>query len=440
MSRIRLFQKRGVALPHHKVTAKLQTVKMPLSKKLYIPLQQHTGAPCEPVVQKKDEVEKGQLLGKMSAAVCAPIYSPASGKVTGVTTVDLPGKFQVETLVIKTAEEQPEQTFSQPQVIDRESYLKAVEDSGVVGLGGAGFPTAAKLGRKKAGEIKLLLVNGAECEPYIATDDRTMIEEDEYVRAGVLATLDSMQIPRGVIAIEKNKPEAIMRMKQIFRDEPRMEVFVLPAKYPQGGKKILIQVVCGDEVPTSGSSSSLGVMVMNVTSLSVIGKYIETGEPLLTKRLTVAGGALKSPQNVEVAIGTPVEEVIEFCGGFTETPKKIVAGGPMMGHAIADLSMPVTKQINAILCLTAEEIQDSLEEPCIRCGKCIDACPLGLSPVEIVEAYDDRDVDALAALYAESCMNCGVCSFVCPAKRRLSTKTSQARKFYLSEVRKNGTK
>ena len=324
-----------------------------------------------------------------------------------------------------------------PHLRDRESFIAAVRACGLVGLGGAGFPTGVKLAPKNPDALDTLIINAAECEPYITADNREMLENGDTVISGIMAVKKYLNIPRAVIAIERNKPEAMDLMFSLTRGDPSLEVLPLPARYPQGAEKVLIETVTGREVPANGGlPADVGVLVLNVTTISAIGKYLASGLPLMTKRLTVDGGAVVEPKNVEVIIGTPLADVIDFCGGTKSQPAKILVGGPMMGVAMVDTAYPVTKQNNAILTLTKEEAALPEPQPCIRCGKCVQACPVCLSPVEISEAYEAHDVQALVGLNAQVCMACGVCSYVCPAKRLLSPATALARGLAMKEAKK----
>ena len=294
-----------------------------------------------------------------------------------------------------------------------------------MGLGGAGFPAAVKLSPKNLDEIDTLLINGAECEPYITSDNRCFLEDTQYILDGIQAVMKYLEIPKCVIGIEGNKPEAIAKMKSVAT--AGIEVKELPCRYPQGAEKVLIENCTGREVPFPGLPSDVGVVVMNVTSVAFVGKYLKTGMPLTTKRLTVDGDIIKEPKNVEVIIGTPVQELMDFCGGFTDEPGKVLYGGPMMGNCIADLSQPILKNNNAVLAFSKKMAELPKATNCIHCGRCTNACPLGLSAKEIVQAYNDGNVELLVELNADLCMSCGTCSFVCPAKRPLAPSIALAK-------------
>lgn len=410
---------------------------MPLPGKITLLMQQHIGAPSKPVVQKGDTVQVGSLVGEAGGFVGANIYSGVSGTVTSVEKVLNTAGGMVDAVVI---EPDGEQTLSPdvkpPEVTDRESFLAAVRACGVVGLGGAGFPTAVKLAPKNLDEIDTVIINAAECEPYITSDDREMLEASEDIMAGIQAVQKYLGVPKVVVAIERNKPEAIDLMFSLAKGHAGVSVHPLATRYPQGAEKVLIERVAGREVPSTGLPADVGVIVLNVTTVSAIGKYLKTGMPLVSKRLTIAGGAVTSPKNVEVVIGTPISEIIAFCGGYSVPPTKLLLGGPMMGVSLAGDDYPIVKQNNAVLAFTPEEAALPEPEPCIRCGRCVNSCPVGLSPIETCEAYEARDWDALDNLSAGTCIMCGVCSYVCPAKRLVSQTTVLARSYYLKGVQR----
>ena len=329
-------------------------------------------------------------------------------------------------VIIPDGEQKVDPAVAPPVVTDLKSFQDAIRASGLVGLGGAGFPTAVKLAPKNLDEIDTLVINGAECEPYITSDNRCLIEDTHFILGGIKAVMKYLDIKKCIIGIEGNKPQAIAKMKDAI-DMPGVEVKELPCRYPQGAEKVLIENCTGREVSFPGLPSDVGVIVMNVTSVAFVGKYLETGMPLVTKRLTVDGDIVKEPKNVEVIIGTPVQELLDFCGGFTDEPGKVLYGGPMMGNCIADLSQPVLKNNNAVLAFSKKWAHIPKATNCIHCGRCTNACPLGLSAKEIVQAYNDGNVELLQQLNADLCMSCGTCSFVCPAKRPLAPSIALAK-------------
>ncbi len=428
---------RGAAVPHRKNTECIATAQMPLPKEIKLMMQQHIGAPCKPVVKKGDTVHVGQLVGETTAFVSSPIYSGVSGKVKAIEPVMASSGNLVDAVVIET---DGLQTLCEdvclPEVTNRESFIEAVKKSGLVGLGGAGFPTFIKLSPKNLDEIDCVLINAAECEPYITSDDCEMLENSEDILSGIAAVQKYLGIKKAIIGIERNKPKAMDLLFGLTQGNDAIDVFGLPSRYPQGAEKVLIETITGREVPAGGLPADVGVIVLNVTTVAVLGRYLATGMPLVTKRLTVDGGAIAKPQNVEVVLGTRVADVIEFCGGYKAEPAKLLFGGPMMGAAMPNDEHPINKQNNAILAFTKEEAQLPKPGPCIRCARCINACPMRLSPVEANEAYETKDVAQLKELNADVCIACGVCSFVCPAKRHVAQTANLARLYLMQEVAK----
>ena len=416
----------GAQVPHEKRTSGMETVKMPLPTKIVLSMSQHIGAPATPAVAKGDQVYVGSVVGKSGGFVSSDIHSGVSGIVDSITTITgSNGAKQTAVVIIPDGAQTVDPAVAPPQVTDLKSFQDAVRASGLVGLGGAGFPAAVKLAPKNLDEIDTLIINGAECEPYITSDNRCLLEDTQFILDGIQAVMKYLEIPRCIIGIEGNKPEAIAKMRGAV--PAGVEVKELPCRYPQGAEKVLIENCTGREVPFPGLPSDVGVIVMNVTSVAFVGKYLATGMPLTTKRLTVDGDIVKEPKNVEVVIGTPVRELIDFCGGFTDEPGKVLYGGPMMGTCIADLDQPVLKNNNAVLAFSRKASQTPKMSNCIHCGRCANACPLGLSAKEIVQAYNNGDVDLLVQLNADLCMSCGTCSFVCPAKRPLAPSIALAK-------------
>ena len=400
---------------------------MPLPSKIVLSMAQHIGAPAAPAVAKGDQVYVGSVVGKAGGFVSSDIHSGVSGIVDGITTITAPnGAVQTAVVIIPDGEQKVDPAIKAPEVTDLKSFQDAVRASGLVGLGGAGFPAAVKLAPKNLDEIDTLVINGAECEPYITSDNRCFLEDTHFILSGIKAVMKYLNIGKCVIGIENNKPQAIAKMQSAI-DVPGVEVKALPCRYPQGAEKVLIENCTGREVPFPGLPSDVGVIVMNVTSVAFVGKYLETGMPLVTKRLTVDGDIIKEPKNVEVVIGTPVQELLDFCGGLTDEPGKVLYGGPMMGNCLADLSQPIMKNNNAILAFSKKWAHIPKATNCIHCGRCTNACPLGLSAKEIVQAYNAGNVELLQELNADLCMSCGTCSFVCPAKRPLAPSIALAK-------------
>ena len=418
---------------------------MPAPSTVTIPMSMHIGAPAKPVVKVGDLVKVGTLIAEAGGFVSAPIHASVSGKVTKITDYLLSSGTPVPAVVIESdGEMTPAETVIPPVVNSRESLLEAIRNSGVVGLGGAGFPTHVKF-NVDPDRIEYLVINGAECEPYVTSDTRTMLDRVADMKRALLAMNEYFGIKDIVIGIENNKKAAIKSMMSLMKEmaaegKCRFTVKVLPAVYPQGGEKVLIYHTVGRIVPVGKLPIDVGCIVVNCTTLAAIGSYLETGMPLVAKCVTVDGGAVKEPKNAIVPIGTAMADVFDFCGGLTETPDKVVYGGPMMGITVPDTTAPILKNTNAILALTKKETKLPKTTACIRCGSCLNTCPFSLSPAQIARAYDKRDAVALDALSVNACMECGCCSFVCPANRPLVQTNKLAKQFLKEEKAKEDTK
>ena len=420
----------GAHVPHNKNTENLETVKMPVPAVVRIPMSMHIGAPAKMVVKKGDEVKVGTVLGEAGGFISAPVHSSVSGKVVGTEEILLPNGNKTQAVVIETDGEQTVcECVKAPEVTDHASFVAAIKASGLVGLGGAGFPSGVKLDPQNLSEVDTLCINAAECEPFITADFREMMECGEDVVEGAQLVKKYLDLSKVIIGIEKNKPAAIAKMKELCKGLEGFTVCELPSVYPQGAEKTLIETATGLEVPQGALPSAVGCIVMNVASVGFVARYIKTGMPLVTKRLTVDGDAVAEPKNVEVVIGASTKDVIEFCGGYKEEAGKIISGGPMMGAAVMNDELPVMKQNNAILVFGKAAAKAAPASACIRCGRCVEACPMGLSPVEIALALNSKDADEIKALYVDLCMACGSCSFVCPAKRPVAQTMAEAKDF-----------
>ena len=435
----------GVHVPHRKNTDQLVPVSMPAPSTVTIPMSMHIGAPAKPVVKVGDLVKVGTLIAEAGGFVSAPIHASVSGKVTKITDYLLSSGTTVPAVVIESdGEMTPAETVIPPVVNSRETLLEAIRNSGVVGLGGAGFPTHVKF-NVDPDRIEYLVINGAECEPYVTSDTRTMLDRVADMKRALLAMNEYFGIKDIVIGIENNKKAAIKSMMSLMKEmaaegKCRFTVKALPAVYPQGGEKVLIYHTVGRTVPVGKLPIDVGCIVVNCTTLAAIGSYLETGMPLVAKCVTVDGGAVKEPKNAIVPIGTAMADVLDFCGGLTETPDKVVYGGPMMGITVPDTTAPILKNTNAILALTQKETKLPKTTACIRCGSCLNTCPFSLSPAQIARAYDKRDAVALDDLSVNACMECGCCSFVCPANRPLVQTNKLAKQFLKEEKAKEDTK
>ena len=412
-------------VPHRKNTANMPAVKMPPPAEVLLPMGGQIGAPSTPVVKAGDTVKVGQLVATPAGYVSSTVHSPISGKVAKIEPYLCPNGKTVQAIrIISDGEMTVSEEVVPPTVTDLESFIEAVRASGVVGLGGAGFPTAVKLDALKKGIIDTIVVNAAECEPYITSDTRTMIDRIDAVKEGVLLFKKyAPTVTKIVFGIESNKPEAIKTVRDAMADVEGVCVTSLPSLYPQGAEKIIIHNTTRRIVPEGKLPADVGVVVLNVSTLAVIADYVMTGMPLVEKTLTLDGSAIKNPMNVTVCVGTPISEVIKFAGESDDEIGKVLYGGPMMGVPIQSLSEPVRKTTNAITALTREESVKGTPTACIHCGRCVTACPMGLVPTSFTKALEIESKEDKVQRLEDSkimlCMECGCCSFVCPALRPL---------------------
>jgi len=409
----------GVHAPHKKNTADSVPTRIPVPAVITVPVSMHIGAPATPVVKATDLVKVGQLLAEANGFVSSPIYSGVSGKVKKLEEViSSDGKFVTNIVIESDGNQEVYEGITPPTVTDKKSFIEAVRRSGVVGLGGAGFPTAVKLDVDPE-RIEAVIINGAECEPFITSDTRTMIDDAELVIEGIKLLEKFLGVKRTIIGVEDNKPEAIAKLESLCTNEPGIEVAAVPALYPQGGEKVLIYNTTGKVVPEGKLPIDVGTIVVNCTTIACIATYVKTGMPLVEKLITIDGSAVANPQNIIAPIGTPMKDLFEYCGGFKEEPRKVIYGGPMMGIAVTDLDAPVLKNTNAVLAFNEKD--SILPEPsnCIKCGRCVRSCPFSLAPAAIEEFYELKNPGALKALKVNLCMECGCCSFICPARRPL---------------------
>ena len=419
-------------VPHRKNTASSCPVRMIPDGEMLFPTIQHIGAPATPIVKKGDEVKVGQKIAEANAPLCSPIYSSVSGTVVGIepymrATGDACEAIRIKSDGLMT----PYEGITVPVIDDFDSFVNAVRESGVVGLGGAGFPTAIKLASAKKANIDTVVINGAECEPYLTSDTQTMLTSGAYIKAGV-ELLSKYFAPKSIVfAIEKNKPDCIKAIGDLFADDSVVSVCSLPALYPQGAEKVAIYNSTGRIVPEGKLPADVGVLVMNVTSLAKIAEYVETGMPLVEKCVTVDGSAIASPKNVIVPVGTLIKDLIAFTGGLSAEVGKVIFGGPMMGVAADSLDEPIAKTTNGITVFAEADSRAPEATACIHCGRCVRACPLSLNPIAFAGALNiaskEERMARLDAEKIEICMLCGCCSFVCPAARPLVQNNKMAK-------------
>ena len=398
----------------------MPSVVMPVPQEVCIMLKQHIGSTCKPLVKVGDKVKVGQVIGESDEWCSAKIHSSVSGEVIGVADVMKPNGVRVPCINIKTDGLQEKVECTVPQINSHAEFVEAVHNAGIVGLGGAGFPTHIKLNPENLDQVHTLIINGAECEPYITSDNRTMVEQQQEILTGTQAILKWLDLKQAIIAIEVNKPNAIAEMKRLNQADSRITVAELPTPYPQGAEKVTIyNVMNGLVVPKGKLPADVGIIVSNVTTVAEIGRYLQDGMPLTTKRVTVDGSGIKKPQNVIAPIGTIAKDMIEFCGGTTDDLGKLIMGGPMMGMAMEDDSFPLIKNNNALVALNRKESISFAETPCINCGACVRGCPMRLMPNMMKQAQEAGRVDLLKKYKANLCIECGVCSYVCPARQEL---------------------
>lgn len=405
---------------HKERSAALHIVSAPLPPRVILPLRQHAGADAMPLVKPGDTVLKGQLIAAAGTEVSAPVHASTSGRVIDIGPVPAPhpSGLTANAIVIESDGDDrwidldiPADPFSQAPM----ELAERVARAGIVGMGGAIFPAAVKLKQGAKHEIKTVLVNGSECEPYLTTDDRLMRERAEQIVDGARLIQHILRAYRIVIAIEDNKTEAIAAMRAAAEPYGAIEVEVTPTLYPMGSAKQLIQEITGHEVPAEGRSTSVGVLVHNVGTVYAIQQALRFGRPLISRVVTVAGGCVKRPRNVESVIGAPVQHLIDVCGGLTEDPAQLLLGGPMMGVALPSTAVPVIKGATGILALQRREVPRAIESPCIRCARCVQACPMGLLPLEMARRAKVDDLDGADDAGLKDCILCGSCAYVCPS-------------------------
>ncbi len=406
---------------------------------LVYPLSQHIGAPAKPIVQKGDRVLAGQKIAEAGGFVSAPIYATVSGTVKSIEPRRVVTGDNVMSIVVENDglyEEVGYPRLKPPEQMSREEIIERIKEAGIVGMGGAGFPTFIKLSPKEPEKIDYVIANCAECEPYLTSDYRRMIEEPEKLVKGLKVSLQLFPNARGILAVEDNKPDCVEILKKLTKDETRISVKALKTKYPQGAERQIIYAATGRAINSTMLPADAGCVVNNVDTIVAIYHAVYEGKPLMNRIVTVTGDAVADPRNFIVRIGTNYHELIEEAGGFKEEPVKIISGGPMMGFGIFDLDVPTTKTASALLCLTQDDVSRMEPSACINCGRCVEACPSRLVPSMLATYAEHYDEEEFLSHEGLECVECGCCSFVCPAKRSLTQSIKSMRKIQLAKKKK----
>lgn len=408
-------------------------------KELVYPLSQHIGAPAKPIVTKGDHVQAGQKIAEMGGFVSANIHASVSGTVKEIKKVRNNVGSMVDAIVVENDEKYETVEFQSVQSLDtlsKEEILERIKEGGVVGMGGAGFPTHVKLAPKEPDKIEYVLVNGAECEPYLTSDYRRMLEQPEWIIGGLKCILKLFDNAKGYICIEDNKPDCIAKMTEMVKDEPKIEVRTLKTKYPQGAERCLIYAVSGREINSSMLPADAGCVVDNIDTVCAVYRAVMAGEPVMDRIVTVTGEVVADPCNFKAKMGTSFADLLEAAGGLKQPAKKIISGGPMMGFAMFDYHVPVVKTSSAMLCMTEDDISEKESTACINCGRCVNACPARLVPSRLATYSEHGQAELFEKHHGMECVECGCCSFVCPAKRPLTQSMRSMRKMVMANRRK----
>ncbi len=418
---MKLFDLRGGVHPEGRkdLSADIAVRVMPLPKLLFIPLQQHIGAPAAPVVKVGEYVLKGQLIAMAQGTFSSSIHAPTSGEIValGDHAAPHPSGLPVPTITLQSDGQEKwiaTQILDDPFALSAEDIAARVAAAGIVGLGGATFPAALKLNLSRNSGVQTLIMNGGECEPYLTCDDRIMRERAAEIVEGIRLIAFAVAAKEVLVGIEDNKPEAIAAMQSAAKGG-EVKVVAMPSMYPMGSEKQIIQVLTGKEIPAGGRPADIGVLVHNVATAFAVQQAIRLGRPLLSRIVTVSGGAVKAACNIEALVGTPVQELIDFAGGYAQPAARLVLGGPMMGQQFTNTNIPVVKGTSGVLALTAKEIGQAEASPCIRCSTCVRACPVGLLPLEMAAHIRTSNLAGAVTLGLKDCISCGSCSYVCPA-------------------------
>jgi electron transport complex protein RnfC len=425
--------KHGVHPPENKdITSGIASRRFPFPDEIILPLSQHIGTPARALVKPGDRVERGDVIAEAAGFISSAVHATAAGTVKSIELWPHPSGAMVPSIRIdidpNSTQMRRPRTVPRWQDVKDEDLSKEIARAGIVGLGGAAFPSHVKMNPPKDQQIELLLINGCECEPYLTSDHRTMLERPDDVYTGIRIALKALGITRAVIGIEANKPDAIEVMRKTVPDDLDVTIQPLQVKYPQGAEKMLIKAVMDREVPSGALPGKIGAVVQNVATAANVAAAFETGQPLIERIITVTGRGIRKPGNWVIPFGTKLRDVIEHCGGFTDDAAEIVFGGPMMGLGQANLDVPVLKATGGILVLSKDECKHQEIMPCIRCGKCLEACPVFLNPQMMGQlAKAERYEELAEEAHLADCMLCGSCSFVCPSNIPLSQMFTAAR-------------
>ncbi len=422
---LKTFKLGGVHPPENKLSADKKILDLSLPKSVFIPVAQHIGAPATPVVNKGDEVKVGQIIAKSSSFVSTNIHSSVSGKVKKVDFSEDSSGYPKQGIFIDVAGDEWVEGIDRSEDLVKEITLGSqeivskIQEAGIVGLGGATFPTHVKLVPPKGMKAEILLINGVECEPYLTSDHRLMLEKADEILVGIQLLMKAMNVEKAAIGIENNKPDAIQLLSEKAKNYKGISVVALKVKYPQGGEKQLIKAVTGREVPSGGLPIAVGAVVSNVGTAFAVYEAVQKNKPLFERVVTVTGKGVENPSNYKVRIGTATSELVEAAGGLPENTGKVISGGPMMGRAIASLEVPVTKGTSGILIMKEEESKRKEYISCIRCSRCVSVCPMGLEPYLLMTLSEKQIFDRAEKDRVMDCIECGSCSYTCPSNRPL---------------------
>ena len=406
---------------------------------LIYPVSQHIGAPAIPIVAVGDHVLKGQKIAEAGGFVSAPVYASVSGLVKAVEPHFTPAGAKVNSIVVENDGKYEEVAYPKVKPLEemtKEEILNTIGEAGIVGMGGAGFPAKVKLSPKEPEKIEYVIANCAECEPYITADYRRMLENPEELVGGMQIVLKLFDNAKGIFGVEDNKPDCIAKLKELTKDNPRMEVLALKTKYPQGGERQLIYATTGRAINSSMLPADAGCIVDNVETLVAINRAVKEGKPVMDRIFTVTGDAVANPGNFEYCIGMSYAEILEEAGGFKEDPEKMISGGPMMGFAVFSLEIPTTKTSSSLLCFKKDDVSASEVTACINCGRCVSVCPEQIVPSRLAKMSQFHDSESFERWNGMECIECGSCSYICPAKRPLAQYIKTMKKQILAERRK----